>query len=208
MPPGRLGTIADKIAATKEERDELNVWVSRNFAPEYAKLGPPAAQRLAQTRSSCARNFSNSLSIMATTPLSLPRHEKLPIDTSTIPRPSIQRSARLLSKLLRRTATPCSSTGCKRSMRHRPIPTCRRPHYDCWSSLTIPRCLSAVSSIRSRARYAIRMPQFSSHIGLQDPDTRDATWNFVKTHWDQVHAELTTDLGSYSGCRCRQLLHR
>ncbi len=39
---GRIGTIRDKVASTKEERDELGAWVQRNFAPAYAKLGPPA----------------------------------------------------------------------------------------------------------------------------------------------------------------------
>ena len=47
---GKIGTISDKIASTKEERDELSVWVRRNFAPEYAKLGPPAAGDSPNTR--------------------------------------------------------------------------------------------------------------------------------------------------------------
>jgi len=34
-------------------------------------------------------------------------------------------------------------------------------------------------------------------IGLQVPENRDATWQFIKTHWDQVQAEVTTELGSY-----------
>jgi aminopeptidase N/puromycin-sensitive aminopeptidase len=38
----RIGTVTDKVASTKEERDELAAWVQRNFAPAYAKLGPPA----------------------------------------------------------------------------------------------------------------------------------------------------------------------
>ena len=33
-------------------------------------------------------------------------------------------------------------------------------------------------------------------IGLQIPENRDQTWKFIKTHWDQVQAQLTTDLGA------------
>ena len=40
---GKIETIADKVASTKEERDQLAVWVRRTFAPEYAKLGAPAS---------------------------------------------------------------------------------------------------------------------------------------------------------------------
>jgi aminopeptidase N/puromycin-sensitive aminopeptidase len=34
-------------------------------------------------------------------------------------------------------------------------------------------------------------------IALQIPDNRDQAWQFIKSHWDQVHAQLTTDMGSY-----------
>jgi aminopeptidase N/puromycin-sensitive aminopeptidase len=33
--------------------------------------------------------------------------------------------------------------------------------------------------------------------GLQIPKNRDQIWQFVKTHWSQVDATLTTYLGSY-----------
>jgi aminopeptidase N/puromycin-sensitive aminopeptidase len=43
-------------------------------------------------------------------------------------------------------------------------------------------------------------------IGLQIPENRDATWSFIKTHWKQVQADLTTDLGArlvrYTGSFC------
>lgn len=50
-------------------------------------------------------------------------------------------------------------------------------------------------SVSSKVRNQDAAIQFD--IGLQDPDTRDATWSFIKSHWNQVHADLTTDLGSY-----------
>ena len=43
MAAGRIETIAYKVASKKKERDELAAWVQRNFAPAYAKLGPPSA---------------------------------------------------------------------------------------------------------------------------------------------------------------------
>ena len=49
-------------------------------------------------------------------------------------------------------------------------------------------------SVSSNVRNQDAAIQFA--IGLEIPENRDATWNFIKTHWDQVQAELTTDLGS------------
>jgi aminopeptidase N len=34
-------------------------------------------------------------------------------------------------------------------------------------------------------------------IALQIPENRDAAWTFIKTHWNQIEPQLTTDSGSY-----------
>jgi hypothetical protein len=34
-------------------------------------------------------------------------------------------------------------------------------------------------------------------IALEIPENRDQAWQFIKTHWDQVHAQLTESSGSY-----------
>jgi aminopeptidase N/puromycin-sensitive aminopeptidase len=35
------------------------------------------------------------------------------------------------------------------------------------------------------------------NIALRIPANRDAAWKFIKTHWNQVQAEFTTEMGSY-----------
>jgi aminopeptidase N len=37
---------------------------------------------------------------------------------------------------------------------------------------------------------------FQFEIALKIPENRDAAWNFIKTHWDQVQAEFTTSMGA------------
>jgi aminopeptidase N len=32
-------------------------------------------------------------------------------------------------------------------------------------------------------------------IAMQIPENRDQAWKFIKSHWDQVHAQLTTAMG-------------
>ena len=53
-----VGVVADRVASTKAERDALAAWIRRTFAPEYAKLGPPAPGDSPNTRELRAHLFS------------------------------------------------------------------------------------------------------------------------------------------------------
>jgi aminopeptidase N len=38
---------------------------------------------------------------------------------------------------------------------------------------------------------------YQFNIAMRIPENRDAAWKFIKTHWDQVQAEFTTEMGAY-----------
>ena len=50
-------------------------------------------------------------------------------------------------------------------------------------------------SVSPKVRNQDSAMQFN--IAMRIPENRDQTWKFIKTHWDQVQAEFTTEMGSY-----------
>ena len=203
---GRIETITDKVALTKEERDELALGFNATLLPHTPNsvLPRPAIR---PTRLSCARNCSHCWSIMATIPISRSKREKSPINSLTIPQPSTRRWGRPHLKPQPKTATPHSSISCKGSTRPRPIPNCRKPLCACLSSSTIPSCSSAVSNIRSRARFATRTPRFSSRSVSKSRYSRCD----LEIHQNALESSAggaDHRPGLVSGGRCRQLLHR
>jgi aminopeptidase N/puromycin-sensitive aminopeptidase len=207
---GLLGTIADKVASTKEERDELNVWVSRNFAPEYAKIGPPAPG-----------DSPNTLELRAQLLALLVDHGKDPAVSAqarkiadqflddpasvdpTLGQAALEVSAEngdaalfdRLQKVYETSTDPELQESALRLL----------VQFD--NPALLERALEYSVSRKVRNQDAA----IQLAIGLQIPENRDATWNFIKTHWDQVQAEVTTDLGSllvsYAGSFCTAEAH-
>jgi aminopeptidase N/puromycin-sensitive aminopeptidase len=50
-------------------------------------------------------------------------------------------------------------------------------------------------SVSAKVRNQDSAYQFD--IALRIPENRDQAWKFINTHWDQVQAEFTTEMGSY-----------
>jgi aminopeptidase N len=196
MAESRIGTIADKVASTKEERDELAAWVQRNFAPAYAKLGPPAPG-----------DSPNTLELRAQLLALLVDHGK---DTDL--RDSARKIAdqflddpagvdpTLAQAALQAAAANGDATFFDRLQKVYETsadPDLQETALRLLVQFNNPALLERglEYSVSSKVRNQDAALQFA--IGLEDPDTRDATWQFIKTRWNQVQAELTTDLGSY-----------
>ncbi len=123
--------------------------------------------------------------------------------------------------------TPRSSTSSKTSTKLRTIPILQEEALFLLAQFTdrdlLHRALEyAVSSKVRNQDSAILLA-----IALEIPENREQAWQFITTHWDQVHAQLTESSGSYvvgatgyfcsaeardereelfqrSSCRCRQ----
>ena len=207
---GILGTIADKVASTKEERDELGVWVSRNFAPEYAKLGPPAPGDSPNTLELRAQllgllvDHGNDPAISAQAHKIADRYLDDPMAVDpTLGQAALEAAAEngdaalfdRLQKIYETSADPELQESALRLL----------VQFD--NPALLERALEY--SVSSKVRNQDAAIQLA--IGLQIPENRDATWQFIKTHWDQVQAEVTTDLGSllvtYSGSFCTAKAH-
>jgi aminopeptidase N len=193
---GRIGTITDKVASTKEERDELALWIQRNFAPAYAKLGPPAADDSPNTLELRAQllallvDHGNNTDLPAQARQIADRYLDDPASVDpTLGQAALEAAAENGDTALFARLQNIYETSTNPDLQE----TALRLLVGFDNPALLERGLEY--SVSNKVRNQDAAIQFA--IGLEDPDTRDATWRFIKTHWDQVQEELTTDLGSY-----------
>jgi aminopeptidase N len=196
MAAGRIETIADKVASKKKERDELAAWVQRDLAPAYAKLGPPAPG-----------DSPNTLELRAQLLLLLVEQgndSNLKSDARKIANQFLNDPAGVDPTLAQAALEAAAENGdaalfdrLQKLYETSTDPDLQESALRLLVQFDNPELLERglEYSVSSKVRNQDAAIQFA--IGLQDPDTRDATWRFIKKHWNLVHAELTTDLGSY-----------
>jgi aminopeptidase N/puromycin-sensitive aminopeptidase len=184
--------------------------VSRNFAPEYAKLGPPAPGDSPNTLELRAQllgllvDHGNDPAISAQAHKIADRYLDDPMAVDpTLGQAALEAAAEngdaalfdRLQKIYETSADPELQESALRLL----------VQFD--NPALLERALEY--SVSSKVRNQDAAIQLA--IGLQIPENRDATWQFIKTHWDQVQAEVTTDLGSllvtYSGSFCTAKAH-
>ncbi len=193
---GRIETITDKVASTKEERDEFARWIQRNFAPAYAKLGPPAPG-----------DSPNTLELRAQLLALLVDHGNdadLKGDARKIADQFLDDPAAVDPTLAQAALEAAAENGdaalfdrLQKIYETSTDPDLQETALRLLVQFDNPELLERglEYSVSSKVRNQDAAIQFA--IGLEDPDTRDATWRFIKTHWNEVQADLTTDLGSY-----------
>ena len=193
---GGLGGIDYQLASNNEERDAVDRWIQKNFAPVYAKLGPSSSKESINTRRLRAELFG-LLGYHGDNPEVLAQARTIAgqylADPASID-PNIGQTAiavaaengdvALFDKIqnVYETSTnPILQEGALYLLTQFENPA------------LLGRALNyAISSKVRNQDTAILLS-----IGLQVSKNRDQTWQFIKAHWDQVHAQLTTDSGSY-----------
>jgi aminopeptidase N len=193
---GRIETITDKVASTKEERDELAAWLQHNFAPAYARLGPPVPG-----------DSPNTLELRAQLLALLVDHGNntdLKSDARKIADQFLDDPAGVDPTLAQAALEAAVEYGdatlfdrLQKAYETSTDPDLQETALRLLVQFDNPELLERglEYSVSSKVRNQDAAIQFA--IGLEDPDTRDATWRFIKTHWDQVQTDLTTELGSY-----------
>ncbi len=174
----------------------MAAWVQRNFAPAYAKLGPPAPG-----------DSPNTLELRAQLLVLLVDHGNdtgLKGDARKIADQFLDDSAGVDPTLGQAALEAAAENGdaalfdlLQKIYETSTDPDLQETALRLLVQFDNPALLERglEYSLSSKVRNQDAAIQFA--IGLEDPDTRDATWRFIKKHWNQVHAELTTDLGSY-----------
>jgi aminopeptidase N/puromycin-sensitive aminopeptidase len=193
---GGVDAIAARVAATPEEKAAVGAWVRRTFASQFEKLGPPSPADTPNIRALRAQLFG-TLGYLGKDPGVLAQAAKIadkfladPASVDpTLGQTAIAIAARngdsglfdKLQQVYETSSNPEFQEGALRLMAEFENPA------------LVQRSLDYTASGKVRNQdVAI---QFA--IGLQIDASRDQTWNFIKTNWDKVQAQLTTSSGAY-----------
>ena len=190
------GTIADKIASGKQERDGLAAWIRRNYAIKYARLGAPAPGESPNTRELRAElldllvnegddaDLQTDARKIAGQFLDDPASVDPDLGIAALRAAAEDGDAALFDRL--RNVYETSSNPDLQESALRLLVAFRDP-------TLLKRGLNY--SVSGKVRNQDTAIQLA--YGLENPDTRNATWSFIKKNWTAVQANLTTDLGSY-----------
>jgi aminopeptidase N/puromycin-sensitive aminopeptidase len=191
---GGVNAAYARIAATAEERAALSAWIRSAFAPEFAKLGPPAAADSANTRELRAELFG-LLGYFGKDPAVLAQAHQIAIAyladpasiDATLGQTALAIAARngdaalfdQLQKVYETSANPEFQAGALRLLAEFEDPA------------LVQRSLDY--AISGKVRNQDAAAQLA--IALQIDATREQAWKYIQTNWDKVQAQLTPEMG-------------
>ena len=188
--------IANDIAATRQERDALAAWIRRTYAPQFAKLGPPAPDDSINTRQLRARLLllltihGNDADLETEARRIADQYLSDPASVDpTLGQAAVNIAARYgdaalfdrLEKIYETSNQPELQNFALRQM----------------VAFTNPGFLDRALEYAISPRVRNQDSAFQFAIAMKIPENRDATWAFTKAHWDQVRTELTPEMGEY-----------
>ncbi|HUH61814.1 MAG TPA: M1 family metallopeptidase [Terracidiphilus sp.] len=191
---GGVNATYTRIAATPQEKDELGAWIRATFAPEYAKLGPPAAGDSANTRQLRASLFE-VLGYYGKDPQIIAQAreiaQKYLADPSSV-EPSLGRTATFLAA---RNGDAALFDQLQKIYETSTNPEFQEGALQLLTQFQDPALLERALdfAVSGKVRNQDALIQFA--IALQGEQTRDATWKYMQEHWDKVQAQLTTAMG-------------
>ncbi len=193
----KVSVITDDVASTQEERDALAAWVRRTFAPVYARLGNASASDT-PANATCACISSAFSPATGKDPglkaQALQIADQYLSDPASVD-PTLGQIALGIAARKRRLGALRQAAKDLRDLERSRVAgdrAARACHL--YQSRS---CWSAHSNTPSPTRCATRIRPYQFNIAMRIPENRDQAWKFIKTHWDQVQAEFTTEMGSY-----------
>ncbi len=195
-PLGGVGAIFERVAATKEEKAALAAWLRRTYSPELAKLGMPSPGDTPNTKKLRALLFG-VLGYFGNDPAVLKQAEQIAerylADPSAVD-PTLGQTALsiaaehgdaklydALQKVYETSTDPVQQTTALHLLAQFANPELVR------------RSLEYATSGKVRNQDAAI--QLSVSLGM--PASRDQAWSYIKSNWDKVQAQLTTEMGGY-----------
>jgi aminopeptidase N/puromycin-sensitive aminopeptidase len=194
---GKIQAIETRIAGTDDERKAIQAWIRKEFAPVYQSLGPTPEghdsepQDKKQLRALLFGVLGNAKDpgvVSEARQLA----EKWIADPTSVD-PALARTAAsiaaengdaaLYDKFLAMSAAskdPSITTGA----------LVLTAEFD--DPALVTRTLDSVAAgkVRNQDSWILLA------VLLSRPETRDQTWDYIKAHWDQVQAQLTTSSGN------------
>ena len=193
---GGVNAIYEQVAATPEEKAAISAWIRKTFAPEYAKLGPPADTDSPNTRELRSQLFSvlgyygKDPAVLAEANRIVEKYLADPASVdATLGQTALAIAARngdaalfdRLQKVAETSTTPEFKEGALRLLAEFEDPA------------LVERSLDYAASGKVRNQDAAI--QFA--IALDIDENRDQAWKYIQANWDKVQAQLTTEMGGY-----------
>jgi len=191
---GGVDEIYERVAATEQEKAAIATWLRNNFSPEYAKLGPPQENDTPDKRELRAQLFG-VLGYFAKDPEVLAEAhtlaEKYLNDPASVD-PTLGQTAlaiaarngdaELFDKLQHVYETSTNPDLSETALRL--LAEFENPALE-------ERSLEYATTNKVRNQDAAIQFAIALHIDA----TRERAWDFIKSHWDTVHALLTPEMG-------------
>jgi aminopeptidase N/puromycin-sensitive aminopeptidase len=188
-------TLYVRVASSSQEKDALAAWIRDTFAPRYAQLGSASAQDTPNTRELRAQLFG-ILGFYGKDPSILAEARELAAKYLADPAsvdPTLRETAlavaarngdaQLFDQLLHvyeTSANPEFQTSALRRLAEFEDPK------------LVERALDLAVSNKVRNQDAA----FQLSMALTDDQNRRQAWQFIQTHWDQVQAQFTANMGA------------
>ena len=193
---GGFVTTYVQAAATPEERTGLTAWVDRTFTPVYLKLGAPSSQDDDNKRELRAQllyligSYGASPSVVAQARKIADQYF---IDRSSVD-PTLARAALTVAA---RNGDTALFDKLQLAYENATDPEVQEGSLRLLAEFRNPQLNKRALdfAVSSKVRNQDSAIQFA--IALRDVETRDQAWDYIKTNWDNVHAQLTESLGAY-----------
>jgi aminopeptidase N/puromycin-sensitive aminopeptidase len=193
---GGIDATYDRVAANAEERDALASWIRSTFAPQYARLAPPAETDSANTRELRAQLFG-FLGLHGKDPAIIAQAQEITarylanpgsVD-ATLGQAALAVAARngdaqlfdRLQKIYETSTNPEYQEDSLRLLAEFENPA------------LLQRSLDYAVSGKVRNQDAVI--QFA--IAMSIDENREQAWKYIQNNWDKVRAQFTTEMGAY-----------
>ena len=187
--------VRDQVAATREQRDALAAWVRQIFAPEFKKLGPPISGEAPNTTELRTHQFS-LLAYQGDDPAVIEQAGEIAGNYLANPESVDPTLARAALQVAARHGDAALFDKLQKEYETSSDPEKREGSLRLLVQFTDPSLLQRALEYSVSRKVRNQDSVFQFEIALKIPENRDAAWNFIKTHWDQVQAEFTTSMGA------------
>ena len=193
---GGVDAIVDRVAVTPEQKAAMAAWIRRTYAPELKKLGP-ASPSDTPNKDQLRTLLFGVLGEYGDDPEVLSQAKKIAEDYIADPAssdPALGQAALYIAAMH-------GDANLFDQLQHvyetSTDPVMRGTALYLLGMFEDPKLIlrSLDYAISGKVRNQDVAPQLSVSLGM--PASRDIAWDYIKSHWDSVKAQLTTELGSY-----------
>ena len=191
---GGVSAIYQRVAATEQEKTVISNWLRTTFSAEYAKLGPPEASDTPDKKELRAELFG-VLGYYAKDPAVLKDARELAqgfLDNPGSVDPTLGQTALAIAA---RNGDAALFDKLQQVYETSANPELSETALQLLAEFENPALEERSLEYATTSKVRNQDAAYQFAIALQVDATRERAWDFVKSHWDQVHALLTPEVG-------------